>query len=309
VAFANLELPLSRRGRPIYEKILLRGAPEMAGALAEAGFDLLSFANNHVLDYGEEAFLDTLALLERLGLPFAGGGRSLAEARRPALVERGGLRVGLLAYTSILPRAFAAGPRAPGVNPLRAHTAYRPWRDLAEYPGTPPEILTWAEPEDLRAMTRAVRALRRRADVLIVSHHWGTSMTHEPRAFQREVARAAVDAGADLVLGGHPHVVQGVEFYKGVPVVHSMGNLIFDFDIPFFTEATHQTFLFGCALAKGGVRGPYLIPASAGVHAPPRLLSPRRGAGRAIAELVGALSAPLGARVRTRGEKVLLEPA
>ncbi len=308
VAFANLELPLSRRGRPAPEKILLRGAPEMDEALAEAGFGALAFANNHALDYGEEAFFETIALMAARSIPLVGAGEDLAGARRPVVLERGGLRVGLLAYSSVLPRGFAAGAHSPGVAPLRALTSYRTWRDLAEYPGTPPEIRTWADPGDLRAMARDIRTLRRRADVLIVNHHWGTSMVHEVRDFQREIARAAVDAGADLVLGGHPHVLQGVEFYQEKPIVYSMGNLVFDFDISFFTEATHQTFLFGCALAKGAARDPYLIPCAAGVRKPPALLSPRSGEGREILRLMERLNKPFGTKMKFEGGRARLMP-
>ena len=224
LAFANLELPLSRSGRPAAGKIIIRGAPEMAEALAEARFDALSVANNHMLDYGEEAFFETLDLLDRRAISHVGAGKNLAAASRPRILERGGLRIGLLAYCSVIPRGFAAGPGKAGVNPLWARTAYQPSVSPEDYPGAPPEVLTWAEPEDLRRMARAVRRLRKRVDLVIVNHHWGTSMVHEVRAFQSQIARAAVDAGADLVLGGHSHVLQAAEFYKGVPVVYSMAT-------------------------------------------------------------------------------------
>ncbi|MBI4251794.1 MAG: CapA family protein [Candidatus Tectomicrobia bacterium] len=309
LAFANLECPLSRRGRGAPDKILLRGAPEMDEALLEAGFGLLSFANNHALDYGEEAFLDTLARMKERAIPLAGCGANLAQARRPIVAERKGLRIGCLAYCSILPRGSAAGPGRPGVNPLRAVTAYRPRMDPAEYPGAPAEVYTWTVPEDLQAMAKAVRALRRRVDVLVVNHHWGTSMTHEVRAFQREIAHAAVEAGADLVLGGHPHVLQGVELYKGTPIVYSMGNLIFDFDIPFFTEATRQTFLFGCTLSRRRAADPHLILCRSAVRNAPRPLSPAGGKGREILRLMERLCAPLGTRLRVERARVRVLPA
>ena len=308
LAFANLELPLSRSGRPAAGKIIIRGAPEMAEALAEARFDALSVANNHMLDYGEEAFFETLDLLDRRAIPHVGAGKNLAAAGRPRILERGGLRIGLLAYCSVIPRGFAAGPGKAGVNPLWARTAYQPSVSPEDYPGAPPEVLTWAEPEDLRRMARAVRRLRKRVDLVIVNHHWGTSMVHEVRAFQSQIARAAVDAGADLVLGGHSHVLQAVEFYKGVPVVYSMGNLIFDFEIPFFTEATRQTFLFGCTLTKKGALDPYLLPCRIGRGGTPEPLSPRQGPGREVVRIMERLSAPYGARLAAKGERVSLKP-
>lgn len=306
VSFANLELPLSHDGKPAPEKILLRGAPEMAGALTEAGFDVMAFANNHVLDYGEDAFAETMSLMDSLGVALVGGGMNLAQARKPVLIERGNLTIGFLAYCSVIPRGFEAAASGPGVNPIRAHTAYRPWRDLSEYPGTPPRIDTWAEPAHLARMKRDVRNLKKKADLVVVNHHWGTSMTHEVMAFEREIAHASVDAGADLVLGGHPHVLQAVEFHKGAPIVYSMGNLIFDFDIPFFTDETHDTFLFGCTLTKKGVRDPYLMPVTAGVFSKPRLHSPRRGEGRRIVDVMNALNEPFGTSLEIQDDRVLI---
>ena len=306
ISFANLELPLSHDGKPAPEKILLRGAPEMAGALTEAGFDVMAFANNHVLDYGEDAFAETMSLMDSLGVALVGGGMNLAQARKPVLIKRGNLTIGFLAYCSVIPRGFEATAGDPGVNPIRAHTAYRPWRDLSEYPGTPPRIDTWAEPAHLARMKRDIRNLRKKADLVVVNHHWGTSMTHEVMDFEREIAHASVDAGADLVLGGHPHVLQAVEFHKGAPIVYSMGNLIFDFDIPFFTDETHDTFLFGCTLTKKGVREPYLIPVTAGVFSKPRLHSPNRGEGRRIVDVMNALNEPFGTSLEVQDDRVLI---
>ncbi len=306
VSFANLELPLSRGGKPAPEKILLRGAPDMAGALTEAGFDVMAFANNHVLDYGEGAFAETMSLMDSLGVALVGGGMNLAQARKPVLIERGSLKVGFLAYCSVIPRGFEATATGPGVNPIRAHTAYRPWRDLSEYPGTPPRIDTWAEPAHLARMKRDIRNLKKKADLVVVNHHWGTSMTHEVMDFEREIAHASIDAGADLVLGGHPHVLQAIEFYKDAPIVYSMGNLIFDFEIPFFTDETHDTFLFGCTLTKQGVRELYLMPVTAGVFSKPRLHSPSRGEGRRIVDVMNALNEPFGTRLEVQDDRVLI---
>ena len=306
VSFANLELPLSRGGKPAPEKILLRGAPDMAHALTEAGFDVMAFANNHVLDYGEDAFAETMSLMDSLGVALVGGGMNLAQARKPVLIERGSLKVGFLAYCSVIPRGFEATATGPGVNPIRAHTAYRPWRDLSEYPGTPPRIDTWAEPAHLARMKRDIRNLKKKADLVVVNHHWGTSMTHEVMDFEREIAHASIDAGADLVLGGHPHVLQAIEFHKGAPIVYSMGNLIFDFDIPFFTDETHDTFLFGCTLTKQGVGELYLMPVTAGVFSKPRLHSPSRGEGRRIVDVMNALNEPFGTRLEVQDDRVLI---
>ncbi len=321
VAFANLEHAHSERGEPATGKYVLRGAPEMAHALADAKFDVLSFANNHALDYGEEAFFDTIELMRTLSIPIVGAGKDLNAARKPVVLERNGLRVGFLAFCSVLPREYAARPKVPpedadplkfsisaGVNPLRASTAYVPAEGSEEYPGRVPEIVTWAHPDDLRRMIADIRKLRRRVDVLLVNHHWGTSMVHEVRGFQREIAHAAIDAGADVVLGGHPHVLQGVEFHQGKPIVYSMGNLIFDYDPTFFTDATRQTFLFGCKLGKSGASGCYVLPCRGGKFNAPVPLSPQRGEGRRICDLLSRLSESLGTRMRADNARIAIIP-
>ena len=217
------------------------------------------------------------------------------------ILERGGLRICLLAYSTTLPQGAAAGPHEPGVNPMRVSTAYEPIRNPAEYPGTETRVITRTDPADLGRMKREIRALKKKADTVLVYNHWGASMVHEVHDFQREIGRAAIDAGAHAVFGGHQHVLQGIEFYKGCPIVHCTGNLIFDIVEPFFTPATHQTFLFGGVLGKEGIRAPYVIPCRCGIGGPPVPLSPLRGEGREIVRFLGELSEPFGVRIETKG--------
>jgi poly-gamma-glutamate synthesis protein (capsule biosynthesis protein) len=305
VATANLEHALARSGKLMKGKPTFhRGNPELAEGLAEAGFDVLTIANNHMLDYGEESLQETLQVLKRHNLPFTGAGRNLEEAATPVVLERKGLKVGVLGYSSTLPQGAAAGPDAMGVNPLRAATAYRPLRDTDEYPGLVPEIVTWAVPEDLERMRDDIWALKRKADVVLINQHWGTSMTPRVHDFQREIGRAAIDAGADAVFGGHQHVLSAIEFYKGKPILHCTGNLIFDKFEPFFTEETLKTFLFGCTLTKDGPKDFYLVPCKCGVKEPCQVLSPGDGLGAEIVRQVGALSAPYGVKLERKGDRV-----
>ncbi len=309
LAFLNLEHSLSRGGRLMPGKHPFhRGAPEMVEGLVEAQFDVLTIANNHILDFGDEALFETMALLEENSLPFAGAGKNLSEARKPEVVERNGLKVGILAYSTTLPQGFAAGPKNAGVNPLRARTAYHAAYSGDEYPGRPLDIVTWAAQEDLRRMKGDIRRLKKKADVILVYQHWGTSMTHRVHDFQCEIGHAAIDAGADAVFGGHQHVLSAIEYYRGKPIVHCTGNLVFDIVEPFFTEATLQTFLFGCTLTKGGVREPYILPCRCGVDGPPVLLSPHRGAGREIIQMMERLCEEFGTRLEPKGDRVLLIP-
>ena len=309
-SFVNLEHSLARssgllKGKPISHG----GKPQMVEGLLEAEFDALTLANNHIMDFGEEAMFETFDVLKAHSIPYTGAGKDLGEAARPVILERNSLKVGLLAYSSTLPQGFSAGPKEPGVNPLRAKTSYQFTRGTDEYPGRPPQIMTWAVAEDLRRMKRDIKNLKKKVNVILVYQHWGTSMTHRVHDFQSEIGRAAIDAGADAVFGGHQHVLSAVEFYRSRPIVHCAGNLIFDIVEPFFTEETLRTFLFGGTLTKEGLCEPYIIPCRCGVKNSPKLLSPHRGEGRKIVETVEHLSAPFGTRLERKDNRVYLLPS
>lgn len=230
VTFGQLETALSNRGaRQLHPGFRGRSGeiekdPRTGAAiLADAGFDVLSFAGNHTLDRGPTALRDTIDAAAERNLSVIGAGENLAAARRPAIVDVGGTRVGVLAYCSVTPRGFAATPTRPGVAPLRARTHYE---QVDWQPGTPPRIVTTTWPEDLAAMTEDVRRLTSDVDVVVVSAHWGIHFEPGTIAdYQYEAAHAAVDAGADLVIGHHAHVVKGVEYYRNKPIFHSIGNL------------------------------------------------------------------------------------
>jgi poly-gamma-glutamate synthesis protein (capsule biosynthesis protein) len=167
--------------------------------LKESGFDVVSLANNHTLDYGRTALMDTVRAVEEAGMVAVGAGRNRTEAHRMRLVKKNGLTVGFLAYTDVLPA---------GVAPL----ADRP-------------SVAHLDPEELPAR---VRSAKKRCDVLVVSVHWGVEYMKRPTGRQKRLARLMVDNGADLILGHHPHVLQPVETYKGRPIVYSMGGFVWD---------------------------------------------------------------------------------
>jgi len=306
-SFINLEHNLSTcgtlmKGKPTHH----RGNPILIQGFIDAGFDALTIANNHMMDFGVESFYETLGLLKIKNIPFTGAGKNLKEARKPIILTRNGLKIGLIAYSTTLPQGSAAGSKEPGVNPMRVNTSYTPIRNPVEYPGSEMIIHTKTLPEDLIRMKRDISALKKKADIVLVGNHWGASMSHEISDYQQEIGRAAIDAGACGIFGGHQHVLQGIEFYKGCPIVHCTGNLIFDIIEPFFTEATHQTFLFGGTLSKKGIRDPYIIPCRCGVGNAPKILSPLKGEGKEITRFLGDLSKPLGTTFKTVRTKVLL---
>ncbi len=228
IAFCQLEVNLTTRGSRLPQaRHTMRGDPQIADALRDAHFNVVSFAGNHCMDWGREGFFDTIDNLKRVGLGVVGVGADIAEARRPLFVEVNGLRVAFLAYSSILPMSYWAEERRPGCAPMRGHTLYEQIEH--DQPGTPARIHTFAHREDLAALCEDIRAARAEADVVAVSLHWGIHFVEAVIAdYQKDVARAAIDAGAGLILGHHAHILKGVELYRGVPIVYSLCNFAVD---------------------------------------------------------------------------------
>lgn len=214
------------------------------------------------------------------------------------------MRIGFLGYTTTLPQGFAATASSTGVNPLRVYTAYQQRKNLSELPGAAPTIVTWTEPADLERLRLDVSTTAGRVDALIVYVHWGTSMVAEVHSFQREIGRAAIDAGAHAVFGGHQHVISAIEFYKGCPIVHSTGNLLFDKWEPHFTDETLKTFLFGATLEPGRVRDICLLPVKNGVGVPPDLLPRTSPMWDEIFQDLGKLCRSLGTEVAAREDGI-----
>jgi poly-gamma-glutamate capsule biosynthesis protein CapA/YwtB (metallophosphatase superfamily) len=230
ITFGQLESNLSLRGtQQLHMGLGSIAHPRVGEALAGAGFDVMSFASNHSLDYSEEALLDTLDVMQRNKIEIIGAGRDIFEARRPAIFERKNTRVGFLAYCSVVPKGFDARNNQSGVAPVRASTAY----EQADWqPGTPPRIVTKAFPDDLEAMVGDIRSLRQQVDVLVVSMHWGVHFVPSIIAgYQYEVGHAAIDAGADIIIGTHAHILKGIEVYRGKAIFFSLCNFCMDLPI------------------------------------------------------------------------------
>lgn len=250
-AVANLECPVAASGKPMKNKPFVFRADPAVLRVLKGRFDAVALANNHSGDQGKDAFLETLSRLDGAGIAHFGGGRNLAAAHAPLWVEfdgpprsqdqlaaphRGahaslgrpggsmgkGLRIALLAYNEFKPRSFEAG---------------------AEWPG-----IAWSEDSQVVADIRAAKAAG--ADLVIPFMHWGWEMEPAPGERQRRLARLMIDAGADAVVGGHPHVVQGAEIYKGRPIVYSLGNFVFD---GFEDPAGRLGWLLYLTVDKGGV--------------------------------------------------------
>lgn len=219
VAIGHLEVPHTTRGQELAGDVPAPGAdPAHLAALARAGIDMVSMAGNHIADCGAEGIADTNAELDRLGIAHCGADLTLSAARRPAIVERGGRRIALLSFNCVGPElAWATGDRA--------GCAYVAVRAADGGPSRPQAALVEADPASLAAMADAIAAARAAADIVVVALHKG--ITHRPAElapYERPVARAAIDAGADVVVGHHAHIARGIEFHRGRPIFHGLGN-------------------------------------------------------------------------------------
>lgn len=206
IFMGNEEFPFSERGVPADDKqFTFRLPPGKVEIFQEMGLDIVSLANNHTLDFGTDALLDTLDTLDEAGIARVGAGRNLEEARRLKTIEVRGVTIGFLAASRVIPfYHWNAGASTPGL-----FTTYDPTLLLED-----------------------IEAARKQCDYLVVYVHWGEEKNNSPLDYQHTMGAQYIDAGADLVIGCHPHVLQGIEYYNGKPIVHSLGNYLFGSSIP-----------------------------------------------------------------------------
>lgn len=224
IGFCQLETNLSLRGTASPQaRLPMRTHPKSTNAIKEAGFNVVSFAGNHCMDWGREAFFDTIESLEEQNIYVIGVGKNIEEARRPAVLKINGTKIAFLAYNSILPMAYWAEVDRPGCVPIRAWTFYEQIEH--DQPGTPCRIHTSPHKDDLKSMKDDIQKAKLENDIVILSMHWGIHfVTAQLADYQREVAKAAIDCGADLILGHHAHILKGIEVYKGKIIFYSLGN-------------------------------------------------------------------------------------
>jgi poly-gamma-glutamate synthesis protein (capsule biosynthesis protein) len=218
----NLECAIADSGEPDPNKIFSFRARPAVTRVLQGRFDAVSVANNHSGDYGPQALTDTLRHLDDAGIAHVGGGSNLAAAHKPLWIVRDDLKIAILAYNEYKPRRFEAGPNHPGI--------------------------AWSEDDQVISDLRAAKAAG--ADLVIPYLHWGWEKESQPDERQKTFARRLIDEGAAMVVGGHPHVTQGAEIYRGKPIIYSLGNFVFDgFDYP---EA-QRGWLLRARLDKTGV--------------------------------------------------------
>ena len=223
LAIGNLENPITTRGTPAENKqYVFKGSPDLLTPLSEAGIDFVALANNHTLDQGVEGLLDTIDHLNEAGIAHAGGGRNDEEAFRPAVFDVKGMSIAIFSVSRVVPEVS--------------------WKADKNHPGV-------AETYDSRRAVAAIEQAREEHDLIIVYAHWGEELSRTPRDIEKKLAREYIDAGADLVVGAHPHVLQGFEYYNGGWIAYSLGNFIFNATK---NKETRDTGVLNAVCSKGG---------------------------------------------------------
>jgi poly-gamma-glutamate synthesis protein (capsule biosynthesis protein) len=228
VVFGNFEGVLTDRHEvvPGASSAAVVGTANAAGL---RGFDVLSLANNHAMDAGRQGLLDTQKTLADLGVVPVGAGPDAAAALAPAVLEQRGVRVAVLAVSAVLQHGAQARPGVAGVAPLRAEDAYLPPYPGVSCPGIPPRVVSILNESDWIALEAAIGQAKDDADFVVVSAHWGDhTRPWVLTDHEKLCAELIADAGADLVLGHHQHVLRGVDFHGRTPVFHGLGHAVFD---------------------------------------------------------------------------------
>ena len=205
ITIANQEFPFSLGGTKAPDKQFnFRVDPMYTKIFSEMGIDLVGLANNHALDYGTEALTDTFTALKTAGIAYVGAGDDLAHAMQPSIIQAGQRSFGFLAASRVIPEIS--------------------WNVENQQPGM---LCTY----DSALLCQAIQEAKQQCDFLTVYVHWGIEKSSMPEEYQKQLAYQYIDAGADLVIGSHPHVLQGIEYYNGKPIVYSLGNYIFNQEI------------------------------------------------------------------------------
>jgi poly-gamma-glutamate synthesis protein (capsule biosynthesis protein) len=277
LTIANLETTLSNRGVAVHGKpahLIFNGHPKGILSLTSAGVDLVSLANNHAMDHGRIALADTIAALDKAKIGHAGAGMTKTKAWAPAYVTVKGRRVAYVTATQVVPSYFLPSATSAGV----------------------------ANGHDLKRLLAYVRAAHKNADIVIVSVHWGVEQSFTANGSQKHDARALIDAGADVVLSHHPHVMQGIDTYKGKLIAYSLGNFLF----PYKTVAGRKSFILRFQYGPKGVANITAVPVYLGEWGRPVVQT--GASARAILNKLAAISHPMGTHVTVKNGIGYIKP-
>lgn len=307
IRFLNLEGPFAGhstdpRYPDIPHKNWTHSEPHDVQALTAAGIDAVGVANNVTFPW--QAAMKSIEVLEKAGIPYTGAGENTQAAHQPVILERKGVKVGFLQFAAtVFPYNHAANDVRPGIAAVEVDTAYQPPWNL-DKPGQPPVVVTWPEPASMKLMTDSITKLAQAADVVVVSYHWGVSGTTAIVEYQRTLAQAAVDAGADLVFGHGPHEYQQIEVYQGKPVIYSLAQFVFD--DPIRADKHRIGHLARMLIRDGDLARISLVPSWRDDDNNVFLLDPNEGQGR---ELLGVQKAVLdeqSVELRLEGSEIVI---
>lgn len=303
ILFGNLEAPISNRGEPglspgsepssAPRSFPLRSDPSTLSSLQAAGFHVLSLANNHAMDFGPYALLDCINRLDRADIACIGAGADLQAALRPVVLERKDIKIAFLAYNAFfkglgrIESSIIAGHQNPGVAPIRV-SPYFP----------PPHVAR----QDLDQMQASIENALQFADHVVVSCHWGAGFSHELAMHQQAIGRAAIDAGAVLVVGHHPHILQGIECYHGGLICYSLGE--FGFDLPYNVPGARETILLKCSFSPQRLEHASFLVAVMNEFMIPKFVSLDSQNGHRIVGLMQRLSGDLHTILRCEDGEV-----
>ena len=272
IAYGNLECPIASSGTFIAGKeYTFRAEPFTITALTAAGFDIVDLANNHSGDCGPEGLLSTMAILDQQGIRHVGAGNNIDEARMPALLKRNGLTIAFCSFTNTFPDTFWAKEHTPGVTP-----AY------------------------LEYITHDVKKAAAVSDIVIACYHGGDERSSIPKQSQKDIAHTAINAGASMVFGHHPHVLQGIEIYKGKPICYSLGNFMFLSK----EKQCYDTMIVRVVVEKDNIISFEIIP----IRIADAYVRPAQGEDKKrILETLQTLSQSLGTQLKITGDKAVIE--
>jgi poly-gamma-glutamate synthesis protein (capsule biosynthesis protein) len=244
ILFGNLESILSNKGLKVnnYKSIQMRGSPEQINGLANAGFKVLSLANNHSLQHGEEPFLDTLSLLKKNGIEYCGVNLENPLIGKPVVITGKDIKVAFLGY-SLRPRQYFS------------------------------DVPLYTEGR-MRVIESDIAKIRKSVDFVFISLHWGEEFIENPSPEERKIARSIIDSGADLIIGHHPHVLRGIENYEHGVIVYSLGNFISDM---VWDGPLRESLIFNCDLTKQGIKNIQLVPVYINNSYQPEIMEGREG--------------------------------
>jgi len=314
IAFANLETTLAAP-KPYYHPrpstYRFRADPSSAEDLRSLGFGLVSLANNHVFDYGESAFVETLEALNGAGIEHVGAGLNLEKALSPVVMDAGGQRVAFLGFATVYPLVGAASHDRPGIAAIRNKIVYefesfRLPTDLRPGYASLPVIREEPVEQDVIRVQECIRNAKASVDYVVVSVHWGKEYEDVPSNGQRELGHRMVEAGADLVVGHHPHTAQAIEAYKEGYIFYSLGNFAMqvEWDIARCEVYMNEAFMLRVEVDDGKAKRVEMLPTRTDRTGLPMITEDHANVVRHLSEI----SRPLNASLTPHKQGALIKP-